>query len=444
MENTAWIIVELVFACVHTTLTYLFVRFFLHQKKSEFVVTDGAVLVAAFATLFLSNFYFSENVFAVFGASVVTAFIIGKFYFQSKLAVAAITSLFAFLAGAVSELLAVVVITDFNTVAIDVVMQFGTHRLASRTLSSLFMLIFIMIVSRLRKSSMAKLTANFILGLSVLPIVSILIVKQFVLHIVDANDISAVNDAITILSIILVNIFVFVLLENIMRQNEKNQDLLLITAQSAAQQQHYNQIIDSHEQIKLLSHDFKQQTVVLFRLCNEGHYEELQKELSRLTSYQNEVLVIQTGNLMLDTVFSSKKEDALRKEINFEFDLTVQRGLQYMSMDICILLGNAIDNAIEACARSSSKDKFIKLDLKADSVRFLFYMKNTIGEIPSAEGKFLKSKKNDKQLHGIGLQSIKHISNKLGGDMTYEYNEKQFEIWIYLPVKKGLRGSDVQ
>ena len=74
------------------------------------------------------------------------------------------------------------------------------------------------------------------------------------------------------------------------------------------------------------------------------------------------------------------------------------------------------------------------MDLKADKSRFLFHMTNNISEAPQEEGEFLKTQKTDTLRHGIGLQSMKQISNKLGGDMTYEYNDENFAIWIYLPT----------
>jgi len=236
------------------------------------------------------------------------------------------------------------------------------------------------------------------------------------------------------ISIIIVNIFIFILVETIIWQNEKSKELILIEAQSIAQQKHILQLIDNHEHIRQISHDFKQQVDVLYRLCNEKHYDELLYNLSKLSKHHNSLLIVKTGNLMLDTILSSKKEDAVKQGVEFELKLNVQPMLHYITMDICILLGNAIDNAIEACARSHSNKKSIEMELTADSSRFLFHMKNNIGELPQKEGEFLKTQKADTLRHGIGLQSIKQICKRLDGDMTYEYDNMKFAIWIYLPI----------
>jgi sensor histidine kinase regulating citrate/malate metabolism len=84
--------------------------------------------------------------------------------------------------------------------------------------------------------------------------------------------------------------------------------------------------------------------------------------------------------------------------------------------------------------RSDAHKNIIELELTADSSCFQFHMKNNIGELPQANDEFLQTKKSNTLLHGIGLQSIKQISNSLGGDMTYEYNDEHFAIWIYLNI----------
>ena len=90
------------------------------------------------------------------------------------------------------------------------------------------------------------------------------------------------------------------------------------------------------------------------------------------------------------------------------------------------MLGTAIDNAIEACARSNLDKNIMTMELTADSSRFLFYMKNNIGDLLQKEGDFLKTQKTDNLRHGVGLRSIKQICNNFSGDMTYEYDNEQF------------------
>jgi len=435
MDNVMWTLVEIVFTSINVVLTYLFVRTFLKRERAKINVPNSiAATVLLTATIF-SNLFLSEYVIVVSSVTIIIAFFIGHFYFRGKLILTILSAILAAIAGAISELLSVMVITGFRYVSLEDIMQFGTYRMLTRTLSYLFFLIIIIFVGRFRKSRLTLLNTKLVSALCVLPLASILILQQFTVHMVDTASVPTANEVIPMISIITVNIFVFILVENIMRQSEKSRALSLAESQNELQQSHIKMLLNNHEQIRKISHDFKQQTDILYRLCNEKQYDKLLCHLSELSNYHNPMLIIKTGNLMLDTVLSSKKEEIDRQKIEFNCKLNITSKLPYMSMDICILLGNAIDNAVEACMRSGADKKFIELELTEDSSRLLFYLKNSIGELPQADGEFFQTKKADKLRHGIGLRSIKQTSNRLGGDMTYEYNDEHFEIWIYLPVK---------
>ena len=437
MNDTVWIFVEFAFAGISIVLTYLFLRSFLKQRRVEFGIFNCAIAVFVLATKFLASLFFSNYIVVISSVAIVTAFLMSYFFFDGKkITWSIVSAILSAIAGAVVELLAVIVITNFQSISLSEIMQFGIYRLAGRTLSYLFFLIIVIVVGKIRKSSITLMTTKLLVASCILPLVSVLIIQQFTMHIVDTSYIPNINEIIPMLSIIIVNIFVFILIENIIRQNEKSQALILIESQCDAQQKHITQLLDNHEQIRQISHDFKQQATVLYRLCKEKQYNELLRNLSELSNHHDEQLIVKTGNLLLDTILSSKKEEAKKHGIKFECNLNVQPELQYMSMDICILLGNAMDNAIEACMCSGSdtNKNIIELELTADSSCFQLYIKNNIGDLPQVNGEFLKTKKSNTLLHGIGLQSIKQISNRLGGDMTYEYDNEQFIIWIYLSV----------
>ena len=435
MEQLIWILVEFTFASISVVLANLFVRSFLKQETNPIFNRIGKiVIVTAFALKFLTNLYFSENIIIISSVTIITAFSLGKFYFRDKLAMTIMTAVFAFISGAIAELLAGVIITGFRPISLEYVMQFGIYRIQARTLSLLFLLIIIILIRQFRKSSMSAMNNRLVFSLCILPLSSILIAQQFMIHVIDTASVTTINEVIPMLSIVIVNVFIFILVENIMRQHERSQELLLIKAQSDIQQQHISQLINNHEQIRLMSHDFKHQVDVLHQLCEGKCCNELKNTLMKLSNRHNATLLVKTGNTILDTILSSKKEDAIRQNIKFDFNLIVKPELSYMSMDIYVLMGNAIDNAIEACVRSNAVDRFIKVDLTANSSCFQLHIKNSIGNIPQVRDEFLQTQKNDRLRHGIGLKSIKQISKKLGGDMTYEYDDEQFEIWIYLTV----------
>ena len=435
MDNLTWISLEFVFSGLNTSLIYFFVRAFLQQRNLGCNMLNCAIILAIIIAQFFISMGFSGNVLVISSASFAAAFLIGKIYFRCKLVWSLLAAVFALVFGAISELLAVFIVSGFQSVSLNAIIMFDSYRLQSRTLSSLFLLIVVILTGRVRKSSMSSISNKLTFALCLLPLASAINVQQVALQMTTTADFTNIFEVTPMLSLVAVNIFIFALIESIMRHNEKTQELLLIKSLNNAQHKHINQLIDTQEQVRLISHDFKQQATVLYRLCVDGQYEVLQEHLNKLIDNTGEMQIVRTGNVMLDAILSSKKEEAKKHGIDFIMDLNVQPTLPYVSMDVCILLGNAIDNAIEACVRSSQTTKKIDMELKADMSRFLFRLINSMDEEPQKEGMFLKTMKSDKLRHGVGLRSIKQMSNKLGGDMTYEYTSNKFGIWIYLPTQ---------
>ena len=267
-------------------------------------------------------------------------------------------------------------------------------------------------------------------------IAAIFIVQQFILYIADAMDSQTISEITLLLSIIIANIFIFIIIKNIRRQNKKNQALLHIEAQSKIQQQYIEYLTFTYGHIRKIFHDFKHQTVLLHTLCKERYYDELLIALHQISNYVPGPIVINTGNIMLDTVLSSKKEEARKRDVQMDMKLDVGKGLSYIDIEYCVMLSNALDNAIEACERSIGQMKLIELELISTRSFFMFRMRNTLGEKPELSGKFFKSKKTDKLREGVGFKSMKQTCNMLGGDITYEFDEKYFMLWIYIPISE--------
>lgn len=244
------------------------------------------------------------------------------------------------------------------------------------------------------------------------------------------------NEIMPIISIVAVNVLLFILVEILIRQNEKNQKLLLIEVQNDAHITHIKQLTQYQNQIRTMSHDFRQQVQELYTLCVENKSDELQAKLTELSNRRSKDLAMDTGNIMLDSILTSKIEVAEVEKIDFKQKLDVEPELDYINSEICVLLGNALDNAIEACVRSDG-DKFIGMELTATPKQFLCHIINTIGATPQADGEFLKTAKQDTLRHGIGLQSMSQICEDVGGTLTYDFNEEHFNLWIKITISRA-------
>ena len=99
-------------------------------------------------------------------------------------------------------------------------------------------------------------------------------------------------------------------------------------------------------------------------------------------------------------------------------------------IEICSLLGNLIDNAIEACEKHVDEHRFINIKIQ-DKKGFLFItLKNSIHSKPKIEKGVFITSKEDKITHGYGLKSVNRIVKKYEGDISYTIEDKTFEIRI--------------
>ena len=428
------IVVEIALSCIGVVLTYLFIQVFLKEKSKIYSGWRNLVLFIVLTANFMTNQIYSEYIVVILIVSFLSAFLIGTVCFKAKIHGVGIASFFQLIADGISQIMAILIMTGFQKIFIEEAMQFNIFRFLVQLVNYLVYLMFILSINRFKNIWIDIMASKLMLSFCMLSTISVLIVQQFVVHSLDTTNILEISGIMPIFSIIIVSIFAFILSESMLRQNEKNRALVHIEAHSKTQQLYIEHLILNYDHIRKMSHDFKHQVVLLHALCKERYYDELLTALHQISNYTPEPVVINTENIMLDTVLSSKKEEARRRDIKMDIKLDVIKNITYIDLDYCVMLSNALDNAMEACDRSIGKIKLIELELTLTMSFFMLRIRNTLGETPESNGEFLKSKKADQLRHGIGLKSIKQTCNKLGGDMVYEFNDEYFMLWIYIQL----------
>ena len=203
--------------------------------------------------------------------------------------------------------------------------------------------------------------------------------------------------------------------------------------QVKAQVEHYEAMVKANEDIKRFRHDYNNLKVVLRdalkRSDTEGALSLLaDDEMSQVENAYH----FNTGNIMLDALLNEKQYRASKTNTQINFNGVVPENL-LRSIDICIIFGNALDNAIEACEKCPT-EQTKEISITSKFVRnFLFIeIKNpTAAEVKIINNK-IETTKQDKAVHGIGLRSIKSAVGKLGGEVKLTYEDGIFTISIDL------------
>lgn len=428
-----WILFEFIFAGINTLLMYLFAASFLNKKPEGLKLLDAVVIAATVLVKILTAVYFSENIIIVSSIALITTLILGLVCFKGKLVRTLIVSVFAFITGVFVDVLVTFAFAYFALIPIEYVMTFSIYRILGRLLGVIIFALIITIIRNFKYKS--QIVSKLVLALYILPILSIVTFQQFARQIAIRDYPPTIDEMIPILSILLMNTFIFLLIESTHRQNKKSIELIMVKSNLDALRKRTTQLMENQEHIRQISHDFKQHIDILYRLCHEGQYDRLLSDLKNLSSSHDSLWLVNTDNMMLDTLLSAKKAEADKLGVEFNMKLRVEPNLDYINIDICILLGNAIDNAIEACARSGLNKPGVTFDLTANASAFMVKLINdTQGHVEIKGGQIQTSKK-DKVRHGLGIKSMNQIVKKLGGNIIFEYANGKFETWISISQK---------
>lgn len=205
-----------------------------------------------------------------------------------------------------------------------------------------------------------------------------------------------------------------------MHEQEKSEQQLTY------QLKYMHEVMAQQEALRSFKHDIKNQLIVLQSYIEEkgdeeemGHIERLSQKLKEITA------IINTGNPAIDALLSEKKDQAHRKGIAVDYHLQIAKNLPLAPDDVCIFLGNALDNAIEACEKIKEGDKQIKVTIVQQEQVIFFKITNTIA--PDA-AKSLASDKDNTLNHGYGLKNMAKALDKYGASPSIHFTDKTCEL----------------
>lgn len=233
--------------------------------------------------------------------------------------------------------------------------------------------------------------------------------------------------------------------------NRERSDRIVLEKQIGSMQEHIEEMERVYSGIRSMKHDMKNTLSVVLRLAaekGESENEELQNYLSELNqAFDSLDFRFKTGNSVIDTLLNMKYHEALRIVPDLQFEvknLLLPSDLVARSYDIGVILGNALDNAMEACRKLKEKEPEAKTFLRLSSVRkdhlLIFKIENSFdGTLKrKREAGLFETDKADKKVHGIGLSNIKNTAEKYQGTMDYKIDGRVFILSVMIKNERGI------
>lgn len=177
-------------------------------------------------------------------------------------------------------------------------------------------------------------------------------------------------------------------------------------------------------------HDYHNNIIALSLFAETGDLEKIKEFLKvEKESLSQQLFYIKTGNELVDRIINMKQKQAERQNISFVVDAHVPEKLTIDDMDMASVLGNLLDNAIEA--EQKEENPYIEVVMKQEKEVFNINIRNKCTANVSAE--HLKTSKKDAQFHGIGLSSVRRTVKKYRGEMHVEILEGEFIANLVIP-----------
>ncbi len=204
---------------------------------------------------------------------------------------------------------------------------------------------------------------------------------------------------------------------------------LLATQHLEMQLLHYRELEAGNKKLKEVRHDIKNHLIAMRSLLNDGNVEATKEYLNKLSTESGLLYSsIQTGNNTIDALLNSKYIKAQDNSINFQYDVRLSSSLPLDDFGLCVILGNAIDNALEACQRIKENERFIHITITTIKKHTLIQIKNSVDE-----NEVVNREKDTSVSDGIGLGNIRDVVNKNNGTMDIQFQNNVFDLSIMFP-----------
>ena len=199
---------------------------------------------------------------------------------------------------------------------------------------------------------------------------------------------------------------------------------------------HYAEVDNMYRQIRIWRHDYRNHIQTMKAYAAAGDWAAITRYLDELeTDLATVDTVIKTGNPMTDAILNSKISLAHAKGIEVHADAHIPVRLNISEIDLCCILGNLFDNAIDASLKLPQPQRLIRvyMDMKGTQL-YISFTNFTAGGKLSKVGKRFQTTKGDG--HGFGLERIDAIVERLDGYLSRNSEDGAFTTEIFLPQQE--------
>ena len=395
------------------------------------LLLPGYILFTVFCAL---TVIFTNSNYLLLGLIFVLTLAV-SFLHKGGIVVKVFSSIIIIVIGVLTEIIAGIILVAVTQESVEVLSNNIVYYIEGVIFSKGLLLILVGIIKYNKLPVGLKGSKKVMFPLLLLPVVTFFIVfltSEYAYTISDTR--SVVSVAITSAMLILANILVFFVFAKQLKQEDETYKNILVQQQMQYQTAYFKELAEKYKLSNKAVHDTKNQ---LFAVSIALSKNEIEKAKTKVDEMCNNVFGVynsmRTGVEALDALLNTKYMIMQNLGISFIHSIFINAVNQVDDTDLCIIIGNAMDNAIEACAKIDGEmAREIELKMMQVSDHLTIEMTNPAVEtLKRINGKIVSHKK-DTATHGFGLQTMEEIVNKYNGNLSITQNEEKFTLKIYM------------
>ena len=288
-------------------------------------------------------------------------------------------------------------------------------------------LIFLVLIFALKKVLMndeiKELSVKYSVMLVLIPTGSIYVMNEIFLfsYKIDSNR-ANFHSAIAAIILLCMNVLIFYIYMKLTDDLRLKRMNVVYEQQLELCERHQQEREISTLQLRDARHNMKNNLASILAYAEN-------KECEKIIGFVNEIMeeggvtistITNSGNIVIDSLIGYWYVTAKNKGIDFTVTISIPMKMPFKGADICLILGNLLENAVEAAEKVNEK-KYIKIQIKYDKNNLLiFVMNNYKGKLEITKDKRVKSTKLDIENHGVGLPSVYRVVSKYHGTVVID------------------------
>ena len=423
--------VQIFAAVFEAVLIYYWVRAFSREKK---IKRRWIVLEVTLVSLWvLISLVFVKNPLLLISFTAAACLLMFRVY-HVPVKISLVATLVFCAVMALCDVLATYVVMLFSGENVEAARFTANLMLITNIIAKFLILVFVSFVYVRNKTDFSRLFFKKSIYLLIMPVASIIVLYQILSFSNMEKEFSIVMCLLGVTGIFVGNIYSFTFFEKEETLEKQRLKQLFLEQQIEGQRIYYQNLGASGEEVRKMRHDLKNTFAALSGYLNKGDIETARQFVEEKTENLGK-LTHSTGHPALDAVMNVKRTKAFENHIQFEAKIALSQELLMDEMDLCIILGNALDNALEACEKMPRGQRQIILNLHKSGEMLFIEIKNTFKEEPVSGLEGLVTTKRDKKNHGFGLKTMEQLTKKYDGFISYETKES----WFCLSINLNLR-----